>query len=152
MQTQNDRRALVPLSSSDVITYGSFAQDSYTVNTNGGIAIAYAGLYRVQGSIAASFGNGVYSVKTWIMKSNDNYENPAVISSATESLDEDSLSGGVFCTGSKLVQLQAGDVVYLACTITPGQAGGGGGSSTITTATILYDNPGTYFLLERISA
>ena len=152
MQTQNDRRALVPLSNSDVITYGSFAQDSYIVNTNGGIAITYAGLYRVQGSIAASFGSGVYSVKTWIMKSNDNYENPAVISSATESLDEDSLSGGVFCTGSKLVQLQAGDVVYLACTITPGQAGGGGGSSTTTTATILYDNPGTYFLLERISA
>jgi hypothetical protein len=68
-----------------------------------------------------------------------------------ESLDEDSLSGGVFYTGSKLVQLQAGDVIYLACTITPGQTGGGG-SSTTTTATILYDNPGTYFLLERISA
>ena len=153
----------------DVLSYGNLPEDCYEFQNSGyynnGITINYDGIYKLQGSVALKVSKNVTGVKIWLLKRSPDaqgYQDLTVINSTFESLDPsaygttDVESSGVYAVNAKLTSLNAGDTIFLACTILPGRdegpgTGGGGGAGQYGQITVLQSNPGTYLLVEKVA-
>lgn len=151
---QNLDNAIVPVSilNEKSLTYGAINGncEDYSLSSDNsnltGIKVNESGLYRVQACAAvktqSTASNLINGVKVWVMKINANGGSKEKIISITESLENSATStlNATYATSSKLTQLNAGDVIYLAVTHV---------NSTGASINILADND-TYILLEKL--
>lgn len=156
ISNQNEDGAIVPISISNgqSLTYGPIngSCEDYAVSLNNsnltGIKVNESGLYRVQACAAVRTQSAsstlINGIKIWVMKTSiANINNREKIISVTESLENSTTSAlnAAYATSSKLIQLNAGDIVYLAVTHV---------NSPDSSIDILANND-TYILLEKLN-
>ena len=124
-----------------VLTYGT---PQYTIE-DGGVKLAVAGKYRIQGSLVVQYNRNCDAIKIAIYKKGITDSAPKMISSITETgtfTDEsdNTMLSGVFGISPKIVQLDANDIIYL----------GAYKATENGMVTWAENNFGNYLLIEKV--